>query len=62
LTTDYCVKFSALDATALGFRVHVVEDACRGVNLRAGDVDQALEKMRNSGVLILRAAEVESGD
>src|SRR5947207_9776261 len=36
LTTDYCVKFSALDAIQLGFKTHVIEEACRGVNLRQG--------------------------
>ncbi len=33
LATDYCVKFTALDAIAEGFRVSLIEDACRGVNL-----------------------------
>ncbi len=62
LTTDYCVKFSALDATALGFRVYVVEDACRGVNLRRGDAERALEEMRRHGVTVLTAVEVQGSD
>jgi len=59
LTTDYCVKFTALDAVSLGFAAHVVEDACRGVNLKPGDVVQAMEEMRFRGVKILRAAELQ---
>ena len=53
LTTDYCVKFSALDAAGLGFKTHVIEPACRGVNLRAGDVRQAIEQLRQQAILIV---------
>ena len=52
LATDYCVKYTALDAAALGFRTHVVDDACRGVELKEGDVARALEEMRRAGVHI----------
>src|SRR6185295_3090986 len=45
LATDYCVKFTALDSAKLGFRTHVIKDACRGVDLQPGDVDAALEQM-----------------
>ncbi len=31
LATDYCVKFSVLDAMQLGFHAYVIVDACRGV-------------------------------
>ncbi|HEY6881933.1 MAG TPA: bifunctional nicotinamidase/pyrazinamidase, partial [Polyangiales bacterium] len=31
LATDYCVKWTALDARTLGLEVHLVEDGCRGV-------------------------------
>src|SRR5216117_2401111 len=37
LATDYCVKFTALDARQLGFDVWLVEDGCRGVELKPGD-------------------------
>ena len=36
LTTDYCVRATALDACRLGFRTWLIEDACRGVELQAG--------------------------
>lgn len=52
LATDYCVKFTALDTVKLGFRTHVIREACRGVNLSPTDVDEALEQLRRSGVLI----------
>lgn len=50
LATDYCVKFTALDARELGFRTHLITDACRGVNLRPGDVANAIREMEAAGV------------
>jgi nicotinamidase/pyrazinamidase len=52
LATDYCVKFTALDALAEGFAVTLHLPASRGVNLAAGDVDKAVEEMRSKGVTI----------
>jgi len=52
LATDYCVKFTALDALAEGFEVVLHLPASRGVNLAAGDVDKAVEEMRTKGVTI----------
>lgn len=52
LATDYCVKFSALDARMLGFEVTLFKDACRGVELNVGDCERALEAMRAAGVNI----------
>jgi nicotinamidase/pyrazinamidase len=53
LATDYCVKFTALDARALGFRVALVAAGCRAVNLAAGDGDKAIAEMRAAGIEIL---------
>ena len=33
LATDFCVAWSAEDAAALGYRVFVIADACRGIGL-----------------------------
>ena len=60
LATDYCVKFTSLDAVALGFATHVIEDACRGVNLRPGDVVRAVDEMRSQGVLLIQSGNVVS--
>ena len=59
LATDYCVKFTALDARQLGFETSLVEDASRGVNVKPGDVARAVEEMRGAGVQIIRAADAE---
>ena len=49
LATDYCVKWTALDAAELGFDTFVVVDACRGVELNEGDVDDALDELEDAG-------------
>jgi nicotinamidase/pyrazinamidase len=59
LATDYCVKFSALDARREGFRTTVVADGCRGVELNAGDVARSFEEMREAGVRVMTSREVE---
>ena len=59
LATDYCVKFTALDAYQLGMKVHLIEDACRGVNLKGGDVDRAIEEMRRTGVEVLQSSKLK---
>lgn len=61
LATDYCVKFTALDARQLGFRTHLIADACRGVNLQAGDVERAIAEMEAAGVEITRSAALLAG-
>ena len=55
LATDYCVKFSVLDALELGFKTFVISEACRGVDLNPGDVKKALEDMQNKGALIVES-------
>jgi len=50
LATDYCVKFTALDAARLGLDTYFVDDACRGVELQPGDAQRAIEEMRRAGV------------
>lgn len=58
LATDYCVKFTVLDALQLGFRTHLIEDASRGVNLQPGDVATAIAAMHNAGAQITTTQQV----
>jgi nicotinamidase/pyrazinamidase len=53
LATDYCVKYSVLDARALGIETRVVEDGCRGVEIERGDSKRAFDEMREVGAAIL---------
>ena len=52
LATDYCVRYSALDAARLGFAVTVAANACRGVDVPDGNVGRALEQMRVAGIAL----------
>ncbi|MCM2314996.1 MAG: bifunctional nicotinamidase/pyrazinamidase [Thermoanaerobaculia bacterium] len=58
LATDYCVKFTVLDARGLGFDVTVVEDGCRGVELVPGDSARAFEAMRDAGAKVVQSGEL----
>ena len=58
LATDYCVKFTALDAAQMGFKTQLIEDASRGVNLRPGDVKNAIEDMKHAGIRIVQSADL----
>jgi nicotinamidase/pyrazinamidase len=53
IALDYCVRSTALDAVEAGYKVSLVIDACRGVNVAPGDVDKAVEEMRDKGVKII---------
>lgn len=53
LATDYCVKFTALDALECGFKVNLHAAACRGVDLQAGDCERAVREMEERGVVVL---------
>jgi nicotinamidase/pyrazinamidase len=53
LATDYCVKYTALDAVALGFETTVLASCCRAVDLHAGDGAAALEQLAGAGVEVL---------
>jgi nicotinamidase/pyrazinamidase len=59
LATDYCVKFTCLDAIQLGYNVYLIEDACRGVNIRPEDSQKALEEMLQAGVNIIRSNDID---
>ena len=55
LATDYCVKFTALDAVELGFRTYLIPEACRGVDLAPGDSDRAIAELVDKGVIVTSA-------
>ena len=51
LATDFCVRYSAVDAARLGFEVVLIEDACRAIDLD-GSLGAAMKEMRELGVAI----------
>jgi len=56
IATDYCVRATALDALANGYKVILIEDLCRGV---AADTSaKALEEMKEKGVIVMKALDI----
>lgn len=58
LALDVCVKFTALDAHALGFDTKVIIDATRPVNIDAGDGDKAIARMQAVGIETLMSKDI----
>ncbi len=58
LATDYCVKFTALDAVSEGFQTYLVEDGCRAVALQEGDAERAIDQLREAGVTVLSSTDL----
>lgn len=61
LATDYCVKFSVLDALQLGLVVTVVTEGCRAVDLVPGDGARALEEVQAAGAIVVESVDAFEG-
>lgn len=51
LATDFCVKWTVLDALKLGYNVTLLEDAVRGIDMD-GSVEKAMTEMKKAGTVI----------
>ncbi|WP_442509145.1 bifunctional nicotinamidase/pyrazinamidase [Novipirellula sp. SH528] len=60
LTTDYCVKYTALDAAMLNFETSLLIDGCRSVSHRPADLKDAIDEMKAAGVQIIHSDEIFS--
>lgn len=49
IATDFCVAWTAMDATDLGFKTYVIEDATKGIDLN-GSLAKAWKDMQHKGV------------
>jgi nicotinamidase/pyrazinamidase len=49
LALDFCVNYSAVDAAQLGFKVHVLSELCRAIDL-SGSLAEAEKAMQGAGV------------
>ncbi|ANI29142.1 PncA [Yersinia entomophaga] len=58
LATDYCVKYSVLDALTLGYETWVITEGCRGVNLQPQDSELALIEMRSAGAQLVSLSQI----
>jgi len=58
LATDYCVLNTVRDALAHGFRVRLLRDAIRAINVSAGDEKVAIEEMVERGAQPIRLEDI----
>jgi nicotinamidase/pyrazinamidase len=59
LATDYCVKHTVLDGLRRGYRVYLLEDAVRGVDVNEGDSIRAIEEMVKAGAVKISLKDLE---
>jgi nicotinamidase/pyrazinamidase len=58
LALDFCVLYSALDGRREGFAVHVIEDACRAIDVDDSLVD-AQYQLDQAGATRIRLADLD---
>ncbi len=58
LATDFCVAWTALDARVAAFDCYVIEDACRGIDLK-GSLAAAWKRMQSNGVKRIQSADID---
>ena len=59
LALDFCVYFSALDGVKLGFKVFVIQDACKAIALE-GSLALSLDEMNSKGVNLISSSDLLS--
>lgn len=55
LATDFCVKWSALDAIKCGYKTYLIGDAVRGIDID-NSVELAMKEMYESGVEFINSS------
>lgn len=58
LATDYCVKYTVLDALKEGFKTYLIEDATKGVNLSPNDSERAITEMSKAGSEVIHSKSI----
>ena len=57
LATDFCVKWSVLDGIKEGFKIYLISDAVRGIDID-GSVDAAWDEMKTAGVNVINSSDL----
>lgn len=58
LATNFCVKFTCLDALLQGFQVYLIKDACRGLDVVKGAEAASLKALHEAGVHLTTSQEI----
>lgn len=59
LAQDVCVKNTVLDACRLGYRVFLLRDGTRPVNLEPDDGEKALKEMEEAGARLIMVGQLD---
>ncbi|MGB3720918.1 MAG: bifunctional nicotinamidase/pyrazinamidase [Proteobacteria bacterium] len=59
LALDFCVRYSAEDASRIGFPAVIIEDACRAIDVN-GSLDETRRSISKLGVPFVSIAEVKA--
>jgi len=59
LATDYCVKYTVLDALELEYKVYLIKDGVKGVNMTPTDSDKAISEMIQKGAIIVNSKDIK---
>ena len=52
LALDYCVMWTAIEATQLGYEVHVIADASRPIGTSAQEIMETNHQLNGAGVIV----------
>jgi nicotinamidase/pyrazinamidase len=58
LATDYCVKNTVLDGLKTGFTTFLLLDAIKGVDVKPGDSEKAIDEMLGAGAVGIEVADI----
>ena len=58
LATDYCVNGTVLDALKGGFEAIFLSDASKGVDVKPGDSERAIEEMLRAGAIKITLSDI----
>lgn len=58
LALDYCVAASAIDSVKAGFTTFVIEDACRGIDMR--EMERRRNEMLDCGIFLMNSDTINS--
>ncbi len=59
LATDYCVLSTVKDALKSGYRVYLLLDAIKAVDVNPGDGEKAIEEMKSLGAIPVTLKDLE---
>jgi len=58
LPLEFGVRYTALDAVALGFRTWIVEEGCKALNAQPRDEELVWKELRDSGVSLISSSKI----